>query len=240
MVDRRNKMSNEHSRTDPSSSSSSPHKATITTPQMKIMELEPEPGPSLSQHRQHQHRHHHNTATNTTIFNTKPHSSNFQTSSNQKKFLKSIRIYAFGICAFALCSATVICLFGGGGNGNGNSNDANGVRNMSMEATTTTTRNTRAVGEEAEAKATLLSRISSIGGSRSSGLPRVKRPSAAIEHDNDNGDSRGDGEGMMRKLREEFHEWIEHHGRDYGSEQEKEKRFHIWKENHFRYVVYRM
>ena len=41
----------------------------------------------------------------------------------------------------------------------------------------------------------------------------------------------------MRKLKEEFHEWMEHHKRDYGSEEEKEKRFHIWKENHFRYVL---
>lgn len=43
-------------------------------------------------------------------------------------------------------------------------------------------------------------------------------------------------ESTLRKLKEEFHEWMEHHKRDYGSEEEKEKRFHIWKENHFRYV----
>lgn len=43
-------------------------------------------------------------------------------------------------------------------------------------------------------------------------------------------------ESTLRKLKEEFHEWMEHHKRDYGSVEEKEKRFHIWKENHFRYV----
>jgi len=43
-------------------------------------------------------------------------------------------------------------------------------------------------------------------------------------------------ETIIQKLRDEFHEWVEHHSRDYGSDEEKEKRFHIWKENHFRYV----
>lgn len=58
-------------------------------------------------------------------------------------------------------------------------------------------------------------------------LPKVKRPPKldAVED-----------ETVIRKLREEFHEWIHHHGRDYGSDSEKEKRFHIWKENHFRCV----
>jgi hypothetical protein len=41
-------------------------------------------------------------------------------------------------------------------------------------------------------------------------------------------------ENMIRKLREEFNEWALHHGRDYGDDDERERRFHIWKENHFR------
>lgn len=59
-------------------------------------------------------------------------------------------------------------------------------------------------------------------------LPRVKQPKDLKDVHED--------EGMIRKLREEFHEWTKHHGRDYGNDTEKEKRFHIWKENHFRCV----
>jgi len=57
-------------------------------------------------------------------------------------------------------------------------------------------------------------------------IPKVQQPKR-LEEDPEH-------ETMIQKLRDEFHEWVEHHSRDYGSDEEKEKRFHIWKENHFR------
>ena len=57
-------------------------------------------------------------------------------------------------------------------------------------------------------------------------LPKVQQPKNLKENP--------EHESLLRKLRDEFHEWTEHHGRDYGDEAEKDKRFHIWKENHFR------
>ena len=70
-------------------------------------------------------------------------------------------------------------------------------------------------------------------------MPKVQQSKRLLEEDPEH-------ETMIQKLRDEFHEWVEHHSRDYGSDEEKEKRFHIWKENHFRYdffshfVVYHM
>ena len=40
----------------------------------------------------------------------------------------------------------------------------------------------------------------------------------------------------LRELREEFDGWAAHHGKNYHSAEEKEKRFRIWTENHQRYV----
>ena len=40
----------------------------------------------------------------------------------------------------------------------------------------------------------------------------------------------------LRELREEFDGWAAHHGKNYDSAEEKEKRFQIWTENHQRYV----
>ena len=59
-------------------------------------------------------------------------------------------------------------------------------------------------------------------------MPKVQQPKRLLEEDPEH-------ETMIQQLRDEFHEWVEHHSRDYGTDEEKEKRFHIWKENHFRY-----
>ncbi len=70
--------------------------------------------------------------------------------------------------------------------------------------------------------------LPSSGTSAQSRFPKVQQPVKKIVED----------ENLVRKLREEFHEWIHHHGRNYGSKSEKEKRFHIWKENHYRCVEF--
>jgi hypothetical protein len=59
---------------------------------------------------------------------------------------------------------------------------------------------------------------------------RVKQPARLVEFPH--------RETVIRKLREEFHEWALHHGRDYGTDEERERRFHVWKDNHVRYVSY--
>lgn len=57
-------------------------------------------------------------------------------------------------------------------------------------------------------------------------LSRVQKPKKLVDTPHH--------EEFIRKLREEFHEWALHHGRDYGSDDERERRFHVWKENHIR------
>jgi len=65
---------------------------------------------------------------------------------------------------------------------------------------------------------------------KASKMSKVEQPTKRLEEDPDH-------KTIIQKLRGEFHEWMDHHSRDYGSDDEKEKRFHIWKENHLRYVV---
>ena len=128
----------------------------------------------------------------------------FQASSSttEQKLLKSIRMYAFGICAIALCCTGALVLADGMTPPTDTYSDAEGM-----------TRSIRVVNEGNQDKSQQASH----------GINSHRR-----FHDS---------EGFVAKLRDDFHEWIEHHGREYGSDEEKEKRFHIWKENHMRYVL---
>lgn len=51
---------------------------------------------------------------------------------------------------------------------------------------------------------------------------------------NENNNANNHDERILTRLRDEFHEWIEHHSRDYENDEEKDFRFNVWKENHFR------
>jgi len=64
----------------------------------------------------------------------------------------------------------------------------------------------------------------------------VDAPRRSVSNTKSNNKARHLDKELISKLKEEFHEWTKHHGRDYGSDEEKEKRFHVWKENHFRTI----
>jgi len=42
---------------------------------------------------------------------------------------------------------------------------------------------------------------------------------------------------VLKELRQEFDDWVTHHGKKYHSAEEKEHRFRIWTDNHHRYVI---
>ena len=135
--------------------------------------------------------------------NTDLHSHPFQASSSttEQKFLKTIRMYALGICAIALCCTGTLVVA-----------DRIGSPTIIYSEAEGMTRSVRVVNE----------------GNHNN---NQQAPHGSNSHRRFH-----DDEGFIAKLKDEFHEWIEHHGREYGSDEEKEKRFHIWKENHMRYV----
>ncbi len=145
------------------------------------------------------------------------HPHQFQTSSNQKKFLKSVRVYALGICIFAFSSAVIGCTLG----------RSSFVEDHNLyQLDGISSRTTKFMDEDIHRKSVGKRRENGHDHDRSSNGSKNKKGKLAKAHHRD--------EGMLAKLRDEFHEWITHHGRDYGTEEEKEKRFDVWKENHFR------
>ncbi len=138
------------------------------------------------------------------------HSHQFQTSSTQQKFLKTISVYLLAICAIALCSTGALVMMDG--ETSLPSLDAYNLEGGEL------TRMTRSINDGDKERNT--------------------EQQASFNNVDGSVHKRFHDEGYIAKLRDEFHEWIGHHGREYGSESEKEKRFHIWKENHMRYVSY--
>ena len=153
-----------------------------------------------------------------------PHSNPFQTSSSQKKFLKSIRMYALGIFAVAISTTAMVCFFAKDVSSSYSSNlksdhDHNTNRIMMMMYSSK---------HDSDSNNNHQRRRSASSSKKA--IPSVKQPTRNIDHHQE------EDEGFIRNLRKEFHEWVEHHARDYGSDEEKEKRFRIWKDNHFRYA----